>query len=173
MFWPGGAGGDVLTQEPTSPSLIYAVEYTHWGTIDSCQPVEPQEAAGTRWDRCTCRGRCKGHAKRPFAEREAEIDLEDDEPWPPPYPRPYKEDFRAPLDVPLDHPTRKAEEELRRRRIIALNRAMKAREDELWRTYAAPMRLQRLLELRHDALARRGLEAMVEAAKREAPVSLA
>ena len=77
--------------------------------------------------------------------------------------RGYEEDFRAPLDVPSDHPTHEQEMMLRRRRILALNRMMKAREDALWQAYAVSTRLLRLLESSHTITARRGFCQFKEA----------
>ena len=65
--------------------------------------------------------------------------------------------------MPLDHPTHEQEMLLRRYRIIALNRTMKAREDALWRTYAVSTRLHRLIENSVSIAARRGFCQFKEA----------
>ena len=64
------------------------------------------------------------------------------------------QDFRAPLDVPSDHPTYEQELALRRRRILALNRTMKAREDALWMMYARHARLLCCVDRRHEQSSR-------------------
>ena len=131
---------------------------THHGLTDACFyeehlpargffAVETARPAATKveWNRCTCRGRCRGHAPRTLSEKKAGVDLppEEEESWQSNYPRPYEEDFRAPLDVPVDHPTYASELELRRRRILALNKQMRRRDEALWLEYMKKERLAR------------------------------